>query len=70
MSDEPLPSSVRLLLKSEDQPPRDLHDLSRSELEVLRSAITSSLQQLAVAEREATGPREYPDFTCEWWPPD
>ena len=66
---------VRLLLKSDDQALRDLGELDRAELEMLRATIESTLARLTPADRVPAGRRPLDHlrdegFSCEWWPPD
>jgi hypothetical protein len=66
---------VRLLLKSDDQALRDIGELDRSELELLRATIESTLARLTLADRVPTVslPLDHlgdAGFSCEWWPPD
>jgi hypothetical protein len=63
-------ANFKLLLKNDDQPARELVDLDRSELELLRNAVESTLAQRSTDERESGVYEKDAGFSCEWWPPN
>lgn len=69
-----LEARLRHLPRAGDGLLRDLSDLDRVQLEMLRNAIDSTLARRQT-EEQAAGQQPEIDrrdtgFPCEWWPPD